>query len=376
MRSEFSQTQCEYFWNGPVFVSLCNEVQEETPFSYLSALSSGLLIGGMAYVALNSRRNVQLMTLIDGGARKIGSLYRKFFEKTLPLQTKACQQIIKDYFETGFLKFSALEHLLIQSLLPKEAKLVSDFHQIFQGRVDGSEAVQREVAEAILKILKVKEEQLLNSSRGWDFEEIEKMMESLGLEEAFSVLREAHPNKNELVSFGPWSLYMRALNLINEKRAQIQLDKYKEVNRNLLHQIRSFIPREKREIIELLFKGVLEIKFEGAHDYELVGPQEDFASEIERISLERSKIDGLLKIYSCIDTPLNKIEELDPHNYLRSLFAQIRDSSRAKEIFSSIGLGQIFMTSLAEDPDLLNSDKSLVDLILGLQTKGAQICGW
>jgi hypothetical protein len=201
-------------------------------------------------------------------------------------------------------------------------------------------------------------------------------MESLGLEEAFSVLREAHPNKNELVSFGPWSLYMRALNLINEKRAQIQLDKYKEVNRNLLHQIRSFIPREKREIIELLFKGVLEIKFEGAHDYELVGPQEDFASEIERISLERSKIDGLLKIYSCIDTPLNKIEELDPNNYLRSLFAQIRDTLRAKEIFSSIGLGQIFMTSLAEDPDLLNSDKSLVDLILGLQTKGAQICGW
>ncbi len=376
MRSDFSQTQCEYFWNGAFFVGICKEVEQDFSFPYFSAITSGLLLGGAAYVATNKNRSVQFMNLLNRGAEKIQTLYLRFFEKKVSLEPIDCKKIIHQYFEGGFQKITALEHLLIRGLLPKEVKLVNDFYSIFQGAFDCSEAVQREVAEAIVKICEVKEQDLLNSSKAWDLASVENMMESLGLQEPLLVLKQAHPGEKELLSFGPWSIYSKGLNLVNEKRAQIELEKFKEANKTLISEIKSYIPREKREITELLFRTILDPKPEGVHDFELVLSQEDVSVEIERICLERSKLDAFFRMYTIMHTPLNKAEEVDCDHFFRSLVSQIKDPIRGKEIFSSMGLGQIFITTMVEEPDLLSSDKNLLEWILGLHAKGAQVCGW
>ncbi len=375
MRTEVSQTQCEYFWNGAVFVSLCNEVQQQSSWDLVSTIASGAIIGGLAYVAFNTRRQVQIKALWDSTARRVETLYRKIVESKAPLDPVISQGIIRDYFSRDFQNLSAFEQLLMRGLLPAEVKLVHDFHQIFSGKIEGSPQVQLEVAKAILEIKKVKEENLFQSSKRWDLEAIEKMMATLGLDNPFLVLKEAYPENSTLLGLGPWNLLVRALQIVGEKRADIDLSAYKRANWEMISEIRDLIPKEKRDLMELVLYAALESK-ETSQEYEIIGFQEDIPLELERIAHERGKLDILLKMYRDIDTPLSRIEELESTSFLRSLVEQMKDPSRGQQIFKSMGMGQIISTSLTEDPDLFTSEKTLIELIQEMKDKGAQVCGW
>lgn len=375
MRTEVSQTQCEYFWNGAVFVSLCNEVQQHNGWDLVSTIASGAIIGGLAYVAFNTRRQVQIKALWDSTARRVETLYRKIVESKAPLDPVISQGIIRDYFSRDVQNLSAFEQLLMRVLLPAEVRLVHDFHQIFSGKIEGSPQVQLEVAKAILEIKKVKEENLFQSSKRWDLEAIEKMMATLGLDNPFLVLKEAYPENSTLLGLGPWNLLVRALQIVGEKRADIDLSAYKRANWEMISEIRDLIPKEKRDLMELVLHAALESK-ETSQEYEIIGFQEDIPLELERIAHERGKLDILLKMYRDIDTPLSRIEELESTSFLRSLVEQMKDPSRGQQIFKSMGMGQIISTSLAEDPDLFTSEKTLIELIQEMKDKGAQVCGW
>jgi hypothetical protein len=339
MRTEVSQTQCEYFWNGAVFVSLCNEVQQQSSWDLVSTIASGAIIGGLAYVAFNTRRQVQIKALWDSTVRRVETLYRKIVESKAPLDPVISQGIIRDYFSRDFQNLSAFEQLLMRGLLPAEVKLVHDFHLIFSGKIEGSPQVQLEVAKAILEIKKMKEENLFQSSRRWDLEAIEKMMATLGLDNPFLVLKEAYPEKSMLVGLGPWNILVRALQIVGEKRADMDLAAFKRANWEMIAEIRDLIPKEKRDLMELVLHAALESK-ETSQEYEIIGFQEDIPLELERIAHERGKLDILLKMYADIDTPLSQIQELESTSFLRSLVEQIKDPSRGQKIFK---WGRLFL---------------------------------